>query len=279
MPDLIRVACVQLTSRRDKAANLERAESLVARAASTGADVVVLPEKWNLVGSADDYRAAAEPLDGGESVRAMGRWARALGVTLVGGSITERRDGREKLSNTCCVFDPEGALVAVYRKIHLFDVEVGGHVYRESEAEEPGSEPVVARAEEWTVGLTVCYDVRFPELYRILALEGAELVTVPAHFTMPTGRDHWHVLLRARAIENQCYVAAAAQVGETVPGRPAYGRSLVVDPWGVVLAQAPDEETVVSAELDRVRLREIRAKLPSLANRQPDAYRWPSRVP
>ena len=276
MPERIRVACVQMTSRRDKAANLERAESLVARAASTGADVVVLPEKWNLIGSADDYRAAAEPLDGGPSTEAMARWARTLGVSLVGGSITERREGREKLSNTSCVFDAEGELVAVYRKIHLFDVEVGGHVYRESEAEEPGTEPVVARAEDWVVGLSVCYDVRFPELYRILALEGAELVTVPAHFTTLTGRDHWHVLLRARAIENQCYVAAAAQVGETTPGKPAYGRSLLVDPWGTVLAQAPDEETVIVAELDRGRLRDIRAKLPSLANRRADAYRWPA---
>ncbi len=176
--------------------------------------------------------------------------------------------GREKLSNTSCVYDPEGELVAVYRKIHLFDVEVGGHVYRESEAEEPGAEPVLARAEDWRIGLTVCYDVRFPELYRILALEGAELATVPAHFTTPTGKDHWHVLLRARAIENQYYVAAAGQVGETLPGKPAYGRSLIVDPWGIVLAQAPDEETVIVAELDRARLREIRAKLPSLANRQ-----------
>ncbi|HVM57864.1 MAG TPA: carbon-nitrogen hydrolase family protein [Gaiellaceae bacterium] len=276
MPDRIRVACVQLTSGRDKDANLARAEALVARAASTGADIVVLPEKWNVIGGPDDYRAAAEPLETGPSVAAMSRWARTLGITLVGGSITERRDGREKLSNTCCVFDPEGSLVAVYRKIHLFDVEVGGHVYRESETEEPGTEPVVAPAEDWTVGLSVCYDVRFPELYRILALEGAELATVPAHFTTPTGRDHWHVLLRARAIENQYYVAAAAQVGETLPGRPAYGRSLVVDPWGIVLAQAPDEETVIAAELDRARLRQIRAKLPSLANRQADAYRWPA---
>ncbi len=276
MPDRIRVACVQMTSRQDKAANVARAESLVARAASTGADVVVLPEKWNLIGSADDYRAAAEPLESGESVRAMAGWAKTLGVTLVGGSITERREGREKLSNTSCVFDAEGELVAVYRKIHLFDVEVGGHVYRESEAEEPGTEPVVARAEGWTIGLSVCYDVRFPELYRILALEGAELATVPAHFTTPTGRDHWHVLLRARAIENQFYVAAAGQIGETIAGKPAYGRSLVVDPWGTVLAQAPDEETVIVAELDRARLAGIRAKLPSLANRRADAYRWPT---
>ena len=137
-------------------------------------------------------------------------------------------------------------------------------------------EPVVVQGEGWPVGLTVCYDVRFPELYRILALEGAELVTVPAHFTTPTGKDHWHVLLRARAIENQYYVAAPAQVGETLPGKPAYGRSLIVDPWGIVLAQAPDEEAVISAELDRARLREVREKLPSLKNRQADAYRWPA---
>ncbi|HET8528989.1 MAG TPA: carbon-nitrogen hydrolase family protein [Gaiellaceae bacterium] len=271
MPDRIRVACVQLSSGRDKAANLERAEALVARAASTGADVVVLPEKWNAVGGPDDYRAAAEPLEGGESVAAMAGWARTLGVALVGGSITELREGREKLSNTSCVFDAAGALVAAYRKIHLFDVEVGGRVYRESEVEEPGTEPVVADVEGWRVGLSVCYDVRFPELYRLLAVDGAELVTVPANFTAVTGRDHWHVLLRARAIENQLYVAAAAQVGDA-----AYGRSLVADPWGTVLAQAPDEETVVVAELDLARLRRIRADLPSLANRRLDIGSWKS---
>jgi predicted amidohydrolase len=275
MPDRIRVACVQMTSRRDKAANLETAERLLVQAAATGADVVVLPEKWNAIGDTAVLQAAAEPLEGGESVEAMARWARQNGITLVGGSITERRDGREKLSNTSLVFDPEGNLVASYRKIHLFDVEVGGVTYLESEAEEPGDEPVVADVEGWRIGLSVCYDVRFPELYRILALEGAELLTVPAHFTTPTGKDHWHVLLRARAIENQAYVAAAAQVGETLPGKPAYGRSLIADPWGTVLAQAPDAETVVTAELDRTRLREIRAKLRSLANRQPDAYKWP----
>jgi len=278
MPDRIRVACVQMTSRSDKAANIETAERLVAQAAATGADVVVLPEKWNAIGDAAVSHATAEAIEGGESVEAMSRWSRQHGITLVGGSITERREGREKLSNTSLVFDPEGEIVAAYRKIHLFDVEVGGVVYRESEAEEPGEEPVVAELEDWKLGLTVCYDVRFPELYRILALEGAELVTVPAHFTTPTGKDHWHVLLRARAIENQLYVAAAAQTGETLPGKPAYGRSLIADPWGIVLAQAPDEQTVITAELDRAHLRDIRAKLPSLANRQASAYRWPTPV-
>jgi predicted amidohydrolase len=278
MADQIRVACVQLTSGREKAANLEQAEKLTAEAASTGADVVALPEKWNAIGPPETLHEAAETIEDGESVGAMREWARRHGVTLVGGSITERREGREKLSNTCLVFDPEGQLVATYRKIHLFDVEVGGVVYRESEAEEPGDEPIVADAEDWKLGLSICYDVRFPELYRILTLEGAQLVTVPAHFTTPTGKDHWHVLLRARAIENQLYVVAAAQIGETLPGKPAYGRSLIADPWGVVIAQAPDEETVIAAELDRAHFQSVRAKLPSLANRQPNAYRWPTRV-
>jgi predicted amidohydrolase len=276
MPDRIRVACVQLRTRDDKAANLERAERLVAQAAAGGADVVVLPEKWNAIGDRDVLVGAAEPLDGGESVAAMSEWARRHGLTLVGGSITELREGREKLSNTCVVFDPDGSIAAVYRKIHLFDVEVGGLVYRESEDEEPGAEPVAVEAEGWIVGLTICYDLRFPELYRILALEGAELMAVPSHFTLFTGRDHWHVLLRARAIENQCYVAAAAQVGETRPGRPSYGRSLIADPWGVVVAQAPDEETVVAAEVSRERVLEVRQMLPSLHSRRPDAYRWPA---
>src|SRR6478609_3101350 len=278
MPERIRVACVQMTSRTEKAVNLETAERLVAQAGATGADVVVLPEKWNGIGDAAYYHDTAEPLEGGESVAAMSQWARTHGITLVGGSIVELREGRDKRSNTSLVFDSSGEIVATYRKIHLFDVEVGGVVYRESESEEPGAEAVVAEAEDWKIGLSVCYDVRFPELYRILALEGAQLVTVPAHFTTPTGKDHWHVLLRARAIENQLYVAAAAQVGETLPGKPAYGRSLIADPWGTVLAQAPDEQTVIAAELDRAHLLDIRAKLPSLKNRQPEAYRWPTQV-
>jgi len=149
---------------------------------------------------------------------------------------------------------------------------------KESREVAPGRDLVVAQAPFGALGMTICYDVRFPELYRILALQGAQLATVPAHFTLHTGKDHWHVLLRARAIENQLYVAAAAQVGVTGVGRPSYGRSLIVDPWGIVIAQAPDEETVISAELDRARLADIRAKLPSLANRQPEAYRWPSPV-
>jgi predicted amidohydrolase len=272
MSDRLRVACVQMSSGTAKADNLATAERLVARAAATGADLVVLPEKWNAIGSVDTLRANAEPLEG-ESVQALQGWAREHGITLVGGSITEIREGREKLSNTCVVIDPDGELVAAYRKIHMFDVEVGGHVYRESEAEEPGEETVVCTGEGWRLGLTVCYDLRFPELYRVLALEGAELITVPAAFTLYTGRDHWEVLLRARAIENQCFVAAANMWGTHEGGKESWGHSAIVDPWGVVLAVAPDEDTVISAELDRGVLERIRRELPSLANRQADAYR------
>jgi len=278
MADRLRVACVQLHSTEVKADNLATAERLVARAAATGADLVLLPEKWNALGSPDVFRAAAEPLEGGETVEAMRSWARTHGITIVGGSITESREGREKLSNTCVVLDPEGEIAAVYRKIHMFDVEVGGQVYRESEAEEPGDEIVVCDAEGWRVGLTVCYDLRFPELYRILAVGGAELLTVPAAFTLFTGKDHWELLLRARAVENQCYVAAANVWGSHGGGKASYGRSMIVDPWGVVLAAAPDEDTVVSAEIDRARMARIRKSLPALTNRQPAAYRWPAGV-
>jgi predicted amidohydrolase len=278
MADTLRVAAIQLNSSTDKADNLERAERLVARAASTGADLVLLPEKWNAIGSVDTLRANAEPLEGGETVQAMAGWARRHGITVVGGSITERRDGRERLSNTSCVFDPSGDLVAIYRKIHMFDVDVGGYSYRESEAEEPGDQTVVCDVEDWRLGLSVCYDLRFPELYRILAVEGAEVVTVPAAFTLYTGKDHWELLLRARAVENQCFVVAANESGVHEGGKASYGRSMIVDPWGVVLAQAPDEDAVVSAELERSLLERVRRDLPSLANRQPAAYRWPATV-
>jgi predicted amidohydrolase len=278
MADRLRVACVQFCSSGSKAENLERMEPLVARAAATGADLVLLPEKWNGIGTHEIILDVAEPLDSGESVAAMSAWARQHGITLVGGSIVESREGREKLSNTCVVFDAEGEIAAAYRKIHMFDVEVGGHVYRESDSEEPGEGPMSCEVEGWRLGLTVCYDLRFPELYRILAVEGAEIVTVPAAFTLYTGKDHWELLLRARAVENQCFVAAANQWGVHEGGKASYGRSSIVDPWGVVLAQAPDEDAVISAELDRAHLERIRRSLPSLANRQPAAYTWPAEV-
>jgi predicted amidohydrolase len=277
--DLLRVACVQLNASESKADNIERAGLLVARAAATGADLIVLPEKWNGIGPPDFLRANAESLEDGETVDAMRSWARDHKVTIVGGSIAERREGRDKLSNTSIVFDPDGEIAAVYRKIHMFDVEVGGQVYRESESEEPGEEASrVIDVEGWKLGMTVCYDLRFPELYRILAVEGAEIITVPAAFTLFTGKDHWELLLRARAVENQCYIVAPNQWGTHLDGKASYGRSMIVDPWGVVLAQAPDEDGIIVAELERARMDGIRRALPSLANRQPAAYRRPAEV-
>jgi predicted amidohydrolase len=278
MADRLRVACVQLNAVNEKEDNIAKAERLVAQAAATGADLVVLPEKWTGIGPPDVIRSVAESIDDGEATLAMRSWAKTHGITLHGGSIVERRDGRDKLSNTTVVIDPEGEIAAVYRKIHLFDVEVGGHVYRESETEEPGDRLVLTEVEGWKLGLTICYDLRFPELYRLLALEGCEALVVPAAFTLYTGKDHWEPLLRARAIENQCFVVAANQWGSYADGKAAYGRSMIVDPWGIVVAQAPDGDGVISAEIDRARIEDIRLRVPSLANRQPAAYQWPAGV-
>jgi predicted amidohydrolase len=187
--------------------------------------------------------------------------------------------GAERLFNTSALIDPSGELAAVYRKIHMFDVEVGGVTYRESEHEQPGEEIVTASAAGIEVGLSVCYDLRFPELYRILAVRGARLITVPSAFTLATGRDHWEVLVRARAIENQAFLIAPDQVGEAPPHYSSYGRSMIVDPWGLVLAQAADRECFVAADLDLERQEQIRRSLPSLANRRPLAYEWPQEAP
>jgi len=270
----VRVAAVQLNSNGDKDRNLATAERLVRAAAADGAEFVALPEKWNLLGGGEELVAGAEPL-GGPSLSAARGWARDLGVHLLAGSISERGAEGEKASNTSVLIDPQGEDLAVYRKIHMFDVDAGGVSYRESEFERPGAEPVLAQAGELTAGLTVCYDLRFPELFRILALRGARLIAVPSAFTLATGRDHWEVLLRARAIENQLFVLAPNQVGDAPPHYSSFGRSLIVDPWGVVLATAPDEECFVAAELDFAALERVREQLPSLANRQPGAYAWP----
>jgi deaminated glutathione amidase len=268
----LRVAAVQLNSRNDKAANLATAERLVHAAAADGADLVALPEKWNLLAAGKELLDGAEPLDG-PSLTAARAWARALGVHLLAGSICE--SGGEKAFNTSVLIGPDGEDLAVYRKIHMFDVDAGGVSYRESEHEQPGSELVTAPLGELIAGLSVCYDLRFPELFRILTLRGARLLTVPSAFTRATGRDHWEVLLRARAIENQAFVLAPNQIGEAPPHFDSYGHSAIVDPWGAVLAIAPDEECFVAADLDLAAQERVRESLPSLANRQPRAYAWP----
>jgi len=274
----LRAAAIQLTSTDDKDRNLAAADRLTRAAADDGAAFVVLPEKFNVIGTHDDYRAGAEMLDG--RTASWGRdTARELGIDLVAGSFAERREDRDKLSNTSMHFGPDGEVRGVYRKIHMFDVEVAGQTYRESESQEGGDEIVISEAAGGvSVGMTVCYDLRFPELFRILAVRGARVVTLPAAFTVPTGRVHWEILIRARAIENQAFMVAADQVGIHGPGKESYGGSMIVDPWGEVLARAPDEECFVAADLDLSRQDEIREKLPSLANRVEGAYRWPSGV-
>src|SRR5918992_1101905 len=274
----MRAAAVQLSSTPDLDRNLEAADRLTRDAAARGAELVVLPEKWPVLGTPEQTAAGAQPLDGPALAWARAT-ARELGIDLVAGSVAERVEGADKGANTSVHVGPDGEDHAVYRKIHMFDVEVGGRTYRESEHEAPGDEPVSSElANGEGLGLTICYDLRFPELYRILAVRGATVVAVPAAFTETTTRDHWEVLLRARAIEDQCFVVAANQVGEPAPGLRTGGRSMIVDPWGLVLAQAPDAETVVLADLDLARLERIRTQLPSLANRQAGAYRWPSEV-
>ena len=275
----MRAAAVQLQATTDTKQNLASAERLTRAAAADGAELVVLPERLDIRGASADYLAGAEPLDGRPITWAR-ELARDLGIDLVAGSVAERRDGRERVSNTSVHVGPDGEIRAVYRKIHMFDVEVGGVEYRESEHSEPAGEIVLSETADGTrLGLSICYDLRFPELYRILALRGARIVTIPANFTRVTGEAHWEVLLRARAIENQVFVVAPGQGRRPGPEGDSYGNSMIVDPWGEVLGRAPGEgEHVIAADLDLARQEELRQKLPSLANRVDDAYAWPRAV-
>jgi predicted amidohydrolase len=270
----VRAAAIQLNATADADRNLERADRLVRQAAAAGAELVALPEKWTVLGTREDMAAGAQTLDGPAI-----SWARAvageLGIDLLAGSMYESIPTREKGANTSVHVGPDGEIRSVYRKIHLFDVEVDGAVYAESSTEDPGDEIVVSDlAGGLRLGLSVCYDLRFPELYRILAVRGAELFSVPSAFTLPTTRDHWEVLVRARAIENQCFVVAPNQVGDHPGGLRSGGRSLIVDPWGLVLAGAADTETFIVADLDAENQRQIRRRLPSLARRRPEVYAW-----
>jgi predicted amidohydrolase len=263
----MRVAVCQLNSRADRSANLAVAVDLVGRAAAAGADLAVLPEYTDYLGPAGGM-PAPEPVDGSYAAT-FAKAAAEHRMWVVAGSFHEQGPDPAHTYNTSLVFDRSGERRAAYRKIHLYDVEIPGRVsYQESRSVAAGDQPVVVEIEGVRVGLSICYDLRFPELYRRLAIGGAQLLLVPAAFMLHTGRDHWEVLLRARAIEDQCYVAAAAQIGDHDPGRTCFGRSMVVDPWGTVLAQAPDEVGVTVADIDLDRLARIRAELPSLANRR-----------
>jgi predicted amidohydrolase len=268
----MRVAAIQLTSTADRARNLETAENLVAEAASDGARLIVLPEMFNVLGDSEVLRAGAEPLDG-PSLRWAEGQARRHGVWLVAGSIMERIGGQERVFNTSCLLDPEGGRRTIYRKIHLFDCDVPGASYHESATVMPGRDIVCTEADAVSLGLSICFDLRFPELFRVLALDGARMIALASAFTERTGRDHWEVLVRARAIENQVFLIAANQVGASTPKLRWFGRSMIVDPWGVILAQAPDRECYVVADLDFTEQERMRVQLPSLVNRRPEAYR------
>jgi deaminated glutathione amidase len=270
----MKVAAVQLNSTADTAANLAAADRLTRAAAADGARLIVLPEKWTVIGSGEQLREGAQTLDG-PAISWARETARELGVDLVAGSIVERLEGGQKLANTSVHVDPSGEIRAVYRKVHMFDVEIDGRSYNESDVEQAGEEIVSSVTTDGVeLGLAICYDLRFPELFRILAVRGARVIALPSAFTLPTTRDHWETLLRARAIENQTFVIAANQVGRHPGNQHSGGRSMIVDPWGVVLAQAPDREGYVLADCDLEYQCEIRAKLPSLANRRPGVYRW-----
>ena len=267
----LRAACLQMNTRGDVAANVRSAEALVEEAAAAGARLVALPETWAYKGGREGIRASAQAADG-PSNAALAQLAARLGIFVLAGSIYEPSPLPGRVFNTSALFGPDGGLRAVYRKIHLFDVIAGATVYRESDDVTPGTELVTVQIEPGeaapadpaetaapaapvTLGLTICYDLRFPELYRSLALRGAQILCVPAAFTAYTGAAHWEVLLRARAIENGCFVIAPGQVGEHLPGRACFGHSMIVDPWGTVLAEVQDGAGFCIADLDLGRAR------------------------
>jgi predicted amidohydrolase len=258
-----------MSSQGDVAENLAAARRGIAEAAERGAAVVLLPENFAYFGDEAGKRNVAEKLDGdGPIVAALRDAARAHRVTIIAGGMPERSADPARPYNTCAVFGPDG-LLARYRKVHLFDVDLAdGTTYRESSSTSAGDAPVTMSIDAVGVGLSVCYDLRFPELYRALSAAGVEVIVVPAAFTLMTGKDHWLVLLRARAIEAQAYVVAAAQWGKHPRGRHTFGKSCIIDPWGEIVAQASEGEGVIVAALDMGYLTRVRKTLPALTHRR-----------
>lgn len=271
----LRTAVIQLNTRENPTENLANVERFLDEAAAMGVQFASLPEYWSYLGPYAGFDQAAQSIPGPLIARLQEK-ARQHRMIVHGGSIVERHpDQPGRFYNTCVLINREGEIIAKYRKIHLFDVDLtNGEKHYESTRIAPGNELVTAEVDGITFGLTICYDLRFPELYRLLALRGAQILMVPAGFTLHTGRDHWEVLLRARAIENLCYVVAPAQVGSYPPDRQCFGRSMIVDPWGLVLAQAPDVPGVTLAEIDLAAIERARRQIPCLENRRPETYRW-----
>lgn len=264
------VAAIQLSSGADVKANFEAVDASLAAAAAAGARLALLPENFSFM-SADDAakRAVAEPLESSRIIALLASMAERHGLYLIGGSVTLTSDERPGLlRNASPAFAPDGSFTAIYDKMHLFDVDLESESYRESAVVAPGHAPVSAECGDWSVGLSICYDLRFPELFRYYARIGCQLLAVPAAFTVPTGQAHWKTLLTARAVENQCYVIAAAQCGEHPGGRRTYGHSMIIDPWGRVLAEGGEEPGIITAEIDLAGIKEVRRRLPALEHRR-----------
>lgn len=254
--------------------NVQTAIELIKEAAKANPDVVILPENFHMMGRKTEFFEAAETIDG-PTLTKLKALAKELAIYIVAGTMNLRVEGNEKLKNTCCVINPEGEIQDVYEKIHSFNAQIGGRNISAGKIEEAGERIVVTTIKGVPVGLSVCFDIRFPELYRILALKGAKVILVPAIFMLHTGKDHWEVLMRARAIENQVYMVAPAAYG-TIPPHNEWsnGRSMVVDPWGVVVAQSSDQTTVTTVDLDLNWIEDVRKRVPTIPQRRPEVYKW-----
>ncbi len=260
---MLRIAAIQMCSGQDRSANLAQVQSLMEEAVARGAQLIALPENFSFLAWEGAKLSVVEDLEHGLSIQLLRSFAAAHSVTIVGGSVPLKAG--DKVTNTCLVFDCTGAVIARYDKIHLFDVKLdAAHAFRESRYIVPGCELVTFKAYARTMGLSICYDLRFPELFRRLALRGAQVLFVPSAFTWRTGTYHWKLLLRARAVENLCYVVAPAQQGRHNDRRESYGHAMIVDPWGQILAQAPDRSCVIMADLDFDHLAQLRQRLPCL---------------
>src|SRR5215217_2872914 len=274
----LNVAIIQMNSQDDKQANIAAALDLIDRAAATGARLIALPEVWPYLGQDDVIRDLAETIPG-PITELLAKRARRHGIYIHGGSIYESRPGDPGIYNTTFVLDPMGEIIARYSKIHMYDVVLDGVAeYQESASITPGDEIAITEIDGISVGLTICYDLRFPELFRILALRGAQAIVLPAAFTLMTGKDHWEPLIRARAIENELYMIAPAQWGTHPPGKWCFGRSMVVDPWGTVVTTVSDGVGIATAIVEPSRVAAVRRQIRSLANRRPGAYKWPEEL-
>jgi predicted amidohydrolase len=261
----IRIAAIQMCSNQDRNRNLESALDLMRQAVSDGAQLIALPENFSFIGSESDKIKMGEDYNYGPSVNFLKKFAIEHGVALIGGSIPLKTSSKSKVTNTCIVFDTKGHAIGRYDKLHLFDVSLNGeNTFRESQYIRPGNSAVTVQLFGHIMGLSICYDLRFPELYRALVLRGAEILFVPSAFTLYTGKDHWESLLRARAIENQSYVVAPAQYGKHSSHRISYGRTMIIDPWGQTLSQCQDKEDFITCEIDFDFLDDIRKRLPCL---------------